>query len=101
MDYKILNIDGTDYETLLNKKFVNRKKWVPVKTEEIRTVIPGTVVKLNVKKGDKVKEGEVLMLFEAMKMQNIIQAPHSGKITDVKVKEGESLPKGALMMIID
>jgi biotin carboxyl carrier protein len=59
------------------------------------------VIKLNVKNGDEVKEGDVLMLFEAMKMQNIVLAPCSGKIKRLEAKEGDALPKGIVIMEID
>ncbi|MDR1897358.1 MAG: acetyl-CoA carboxylase biotin carboxyl carrier protein subunit [Prevotellaceae bacterium] len=101
MKYDILNIDGREYKTLFTKKYPGSKKWIPCKTEEITTAIPGTVVKLNVKNGDKVKKGDVLLWFEAMKMRNIISAPHSGEITCLEVKEGDSLPKGALILKIE
>jgi len=100
MDYKTININGTEYKTLLTKKYLNRKKWNPDKINEIKTVIPGTVVQLNVKKGDKVQEGDILLLFEAMKMQNIIAAPLSGIVTSIEVQEGDKLPKGTLIMTI-
>jgi biotin carboxyl carrier protein len=100
MEYKTLNIDGTEYKTLFTKKYLNRKQWSPSKTSEIKTTIPGTVIQFNVKNGDTVNEGDVLMLFEAMKMQNIVLAPCSGKIKGIEAKEGDALPKGAVVMEI-
>ncbi|MDR1886486.1 MAG: acetyl-CoA carboxylase biotin carboxyl carrier protein subunit [Prevotellaceae bacterium] len=100
MEYKILNIDGTEYKTLFTKKFTNRKRWTPSAANEIKATIPGTVLKLNVRNGDKVKEGDVLLLFEAMKMQNIILAPCAGEITNLEAKEGDALPKGAVILTI-
>ena len=100
-EFQILNIDGTEYRTLLTKKYSMRKTWNAHSAHEIRTVIPGTVISLNVKAGDSVKEGDVLLLFEAMKMQNLILAPHAGKVTGLTVKQGDKLPKGALIMSVD
>ena len=51
-----------------------------------------------VKPGQTVKKGEKLMIYEAMKMMNVIEAPMDGKIKEVNVKVGESLPKGALLV---
>ena len=68
---------------------------------EIKTVIPGTVIQLNVKVGDKVALGDKICLYEAMKMQNIISAPHAGTVRAINVKEGDKLPKGFIMMLID
>lgn len=99
-EYQILNIDGTEYRTLFTKKYKQRKVWNAYNAAEIRTVIPGTVVGLNVKEGDNVKAEDVLMLFEAMKMQNLILAPHAGKVVGLTVKPGDKLPKEALMMSV-
>lgn len=100
-DLKTLVIDDTAYKTLYTKKYENRQQWTPLQAEEVKTVIPGTVIKINVKVGDKVKLGQPLCLFEAMKMQNIIRAPHAGTVRSVDVKEGDKLPKGTIMMLID
>lgn len=100
-EYQVLNIDGTEYRTLLTKKYRQRKARNAHGAGEIRTVIPGTVVNLNVKEGDKVKEGDILLLFEAMKMQNLILAPCAGKVTRLAVRPGDKLPKGALIMSVE
>jgi biotin carboxyl carrier protein len=51
--------------------------------------MPGKVIKVNVKKGDKVKRGTILLVVEAMKMENNITAVEEALVTDVVVKEGE------------
>lgn len=56
---------------------------------EIVSPMPGRVIKINVKAGQKVKKGNVLMVVEAMKMENNITAPKEGKVEVVLVKEGE------------
>ncbi len=92
-----LLIEGTKYKTYLNKKYENRKFWKKKDEKKIFTFIPGTVVKLYVKKGQLVKKGEPLLLLEAMKMRNIITSPAEGKIRKLKVKEGGKLKKDHLM----
>jgi biotin carboxyl carrier protein len=99
--FETLIIDGIGYKTLYTKKYKKRKKWLPIASNEIKTSIPGTMVKLNVKTGDKVKQGEVLCLFEAMKMQNIIRADSAGTIIKINASEGDRLPKDFAIMIID
>lgn len=101
MDFKTLIIDDTEYKTLYTKKYESRPHWTPEEAEEIKTVIPGTVIQLNVKVGDKVALGDKICLYEAMKMQNIISAPHAGTVRAINVKEGDKLPKGFIMMLID
>lgn len=67
----------------------------------IKAPIPGTVLKINCKKGDAVEAGDTVMLLEAMKMQNEINAAVSGKIDSIEVKEGDSVMEGDTLLIID
>ena len=53
-----------------------------------------------VKKRDAVKKGEKLLIYEAMKMKNVVTAPFDGIIKRIAVKEGEKLPKGALLIVM-
>ena len=54
--------------------------------------------KLGVKPGDKVKKGSKLMIYEAMKMKNVIVSPFDAVVESVEVKAGDKLPKGALLV---
>jgi pyruvate carboxylase len=67
----------------------------------LRSLIPGVVESVAVKAGQRVKKGEKLMTYEAMKMKNIISAPFDGKIKSVEVKEGDKLPKGATLIVME
>lgn len=93
--------EGRKYKTLLTKKIAERKKWVAPNPNEIVSHIPGVVASIDVKEGQKVKKGEKLMIYEAMKMKNIINAPFEGIIRRVAVKVGENLPKGALLIVME
>ena len=62
--------------------------------------MPGTILKVNVKNGDTVKEGQVLVVLEAMKMENEIMAPKSGTISQVAVLKGASVDTGAPLVYI-
>ena len=95
-----LIIDDVKYETLHSKKFQNRKLWVEPDEQEVKTFIPGTVISLNVSEGSVVKQGDILMTYEAMKMNNLVKAPHAGKVQGLSVKEGDKLPKGVVMLKI-
>lgn len=86
------------YKTYLTQNFRNRKPYVPKDPSLVKTFIPGTVVKLNVKAGSKIKEGEVIMVFEAMKMHNNIMAPYTTKVKKVHVKEGERIVRDQVVM---
>ncbi|MDR0737709.1 MAG: acetyl-CoA carboxylase biotin carboxyl carrier protein subunit [Prevotellaceae bacterium] len=101
-EYKTLRIfeEGRNYKTTFTKKYQTRKPWVKPNPEEIKTFIPGSVQKILVKTGQAVKAGDELVVFEAMKMHNIIRAPFDGKITAIPVKTGDKLPRGAIMLTI-
>lgn len=65
------------------------------------TQMPGKVVKLLKKEGDKVTKGETVLILEAMKMENEIKAGADGVIKSVNVKEGQALEAGLLMVEIE
>lgn len=60
--------------------------------------IPGKIAKIHVKEGDKVKEGQSLIIVEAMKMENAVIAPKDVKISKILVTEGEEVQSGQLLM---
>lgn len=93
--------EGRRYRTMLTRKFAERKKWVAPDPNEIVSHIPGVVAAIYVKEGQKVKKGEKLMIYEAMKMKNIITAPFDGTIRSIAAQEGTNLPKGAILMVME
>jgi len=90
-------IHGT-YRTTLNEMYRRRKPWTPANPKHLLSYIPGTVVSINVKVGQKVEIGEELMIFKAIKMDNRIKSPMDGKIKSILVAKDESVPKGKLMI---
>ncbi|MCZ7384288.1 MAG: sodium-extruding oxaloacetate decarboxylase subunit alpha [Candidatus Methanoperedens sp.] len=60
----------------------------------------GMVLKIKVKKGDSVAKGDVVMVLEAMKMENNIHAPHAGAVKDILVKEGSTVSAGDVLFVI-
>ena len=67
---------------------------------KITSPLPGTVTDIMVKVGDTVKSGDTVVILEAMKMQNSIEADHDGIITSILVKEGETVMEGAILVTI-
>ncbi len=96
--YVTLELEGVKYKTTLNKKFQNRKPYVPHDPSKIVAFIPGTIKKLYVRRGRKVEEGDRLLILEAMKMQNVILAPFDGKVKAIHVKKGQMISKGYVMI---
>ena len=68
--------------------------------EAVNAPMPGTILKVNVSQGQAVKEGDVLCVLEAMKMDNEIMAPKAGTITQVVVAKGSSVNTGDALVVI-
>jgi len=69
-------------------------------TGDIAAPMPGTVLKVRVAVGDTVKKGQVLLILEAMKMENEIVSPADGKVTILNVEAGKSVTAGEVMVSI-
>lgn len=68
--------------------------------EKITCPMPGTIVKVPVKAGQSVKKGDVLCVFEAMKMENEVMAPRDGVVNSVAVSEGASVNSGDVLIVL-
>ena len=68
--------------------------------ETVSSPMPGTILSVNVQNGAAVKKGDVLMILEAMKMENEIIAPCDGTIASVNVQNGASVETGATLCVI-
>ena len=66
----------------------------------IKAPLPGTINAINVKVGDKVNVGDVVIVLEAMKMQNNIEAESAGTVTSILVNQGDTVMEGAPMLTI-
>lgn len=68
--------------------------------EAVRSPMPGNILKICVSQGQKVSEGEVLMILEAMKMENEIVASKSGTISQIAVAKGQVVETGTPLVVI-
>ena len=68
--------------------------------EAVNAPMPGTILKVNVTQGQKVAEGAVLCVLEAMKMENEILAPKAGTVTQVLAAKGATVDTGAPLVVI-
>jgi biotin carboxyl carrier protein len=66
----------------------------------VKAPLPGTINAINVKVGDKVNVGDIVIILEAMKMQNNIEAENAGTVTSILVNQGDSVMEGAVMLTI-
>lgn len=72
----------------------------PAGGEAINAPMPGNILAVNVKAGDAVKKGQVLMVLEAMKMENEIMCPRDGKVVSVAVTKGATVESGTALCVI-
>jgi biotin carboxyl carrier protein len=94
----IIKVEG---ERKKNSKENKRKKKIKVGNGTVSSSIPGKIISLNVSIGDKVKQGDVLAILEAMKMQNEIVAPIKGVIKQINCDSGDSIIANAPLIIIE
>ncbi len=98
---RTLQIDDSTYSTELTEKFNKRKVWSKPDPKIIFSVMPGTVLQIQVKVGDEVKAGQAYMIIESMKMENIYTFLVGGKVRSINVNIGEKIPKGTLLVELD
>ena len=95
IDFKYEEIS---YRTSVTKKFAGRKSYTPPDSRKVVAFIPGTILKVYVKEGQKVKKGDKLLVLQAMKMDNQLLATRAGTVKKIWVKQGEVVPKQHLLL---
>ena len=63
--------------------------------------MPGTIIDIKVAAGDSVAEGQLLVIFEAMKMENEIVAPCAGTVASINVNKGDSVDSGSVLLSLN
>ena len=99
-EMKELIIQGAVYQTTFTRKFEQRVNWEAPNINMLHSFIPGTIIDIYAKPKQKLKEGEVILLLEAMKMQNQVRMPFDGEIVKIHVKKDEVIPNRYLMVEI-
>ncbi|TAK31933.1 MAG: biotin/lipoyl-binding protein [Chloroflexota bacterium] len=67
----------------------------------VKALMPGKVIKVNVCEGDAVESGTILMVLEAMKMENEIHAPHAGRVKSLMVTPGSNVNGGDVLAVLE
>ena len=113
-NYKV-NVNGTEYKVAIELISEEEAKAAPAakpaaapapapaatgEGEAVSCPMPGTILDVKVKVGDAVKKGQVLMILEAMKMDNEIMAGCDGTVTSINVQNGQSVENGTPLCTI-
>jgi biotin carboxyl carrier protein len=97
-------INGRNYSVELKDKFdlllekMGMNQTAANKVNSIKAPMPGLIIDLKINAGDTVKQGDPLLILEAMKMENILKSPGEGVIKKVKVKKGDNVEKGQVLI---
>ena len=63
--------------------------------------MPGTIVAVKVKVGDRIKDGDVVVVLDSMKMQSEIHSPYSGLVKEIRVCQGDRVPVNGVLMLVE
>ena len=103
--YKV-NVNGTVYEVAV-EEITGAAAAAPAPVaaapaggEQVKSPMPGNILSVNVANGASVKKGDVLMVLEAMKMENEIMSPCDGTVASVNVTKGTAVETGTLLCVI-
>ena len=115
-----LDVNGTSYVVTVDQEIKQQRKPVarpaaaqvapaaggvqkanaPAAGSKVSTPLPGTILDVFVNVGDTVKSGQTVVLLEAMKMENNIEADCEGTVKEVKVRKGDSVLEGDVLVVI-
>ena len=113
-----VEVNGTKYKVEMNKPTkkqivtinrpaqtttapIIRPQQSNIGTSVLRSPLPGVILDIFCKTGDNVKKGQKVMILEAMKMENVINAEKDGVVKEVKINKGDSVLEGAELIIIE
>ncbi|WP_298034940.1 acetyl-CoA carboxylase biotin carboxyl carrier protein subunit [uncultured Dysosmobacter sp.] len=91
---------STSYSTTIPAAAPIPAAAAPAGGEQVSAPMPGTILAVNVAQGQAVKKGDVLMILEAMKMENEIMCPCDGTVVSVNTSKGAAVESGTLLCVI-
>ena len=98
-DQILINMPFGDLDAVIVPRFIEPGNEIP--EGGLVAPMPGKVIEVRVKKGDKVKAGDTLIIIEAMKMEHAIKATENGKVTKLKVSLNQQVDNGATLLVLD
>ena len=96
--YDRLILEDGVYETRLTAKYAARRPYEKNDPRMIKAVIPGVVAEVSVLAGNQVRQGDTLLVLEAMKMLNRVLSPLDGRVKTIHAAAGDKVTKGQVLM---
>lgn len=100
----LLLVNGKEYEVALQDKMdlllekMGISAEVGQKVNDIKAPMPGLVLEVKVKVGDKVEKGDAVLVLEAMKMENVLKSSGDGIVDSIEVKVGDAVEKNQILL---
>ena len=96
-----LLLESGSFETWLTKKYARRKPYEKHDPKIITAFIPGSIAEVEAKVGMHVRQGDTLLILEAMKMRNKLKSPLDGTVKAVNVITGDKVMKGQVLVELE
>lgn len=100
----LINVNGNDYEISIKDKYdlllqqmgISSKSTAPI--NNFKAPMPGLIREIMAAEGAEVSKGDILLILEAMKMENALKSPRDGKIKKVNISVGNAVEKGQILL---
>lgn len=96
-----LIVDDVTYKTKLNKMHESRTPYKPNNPNHLKAFMPGNIPEVFVKENDTIREGDKILILEAMKMKNMILAPFDAKVLRINVNKGDRVRKNFVLIELE
>jgi biotin carboxyl carrier protein len=100
----VIKVNGNEYQVVIKDKYdlllqqLGIQAKVSSAVQHIKAPMPGLIINIGVNAGDEVKKDDVLLILEAMKMENVIKSPRSGKIKAVHMQLRQAVEKNQVLL---